>query len=288
MTGYGKASEIIDGLDITAEIKSVNHRYFEFSVKVPRGCAFLEEKIKRYVSSRVTRGKIDCSVIIDFTGEGDITVTPNKPVISGYLSALSEIGENYGIEGGIRLIDILHIPDALTVKTKALDEEKTAAAVLRVLEKAVDSFIEMRKTEGEKLKADVSTRLDTILSLVEKVEEQGPETLREYRERLYKKLKDVLEDRTVDESRVLTECAIFADKIAVDEETVRLRSHISQMKSLLESEEPAGKKMDFVVQEMNRETNTIGSKAQNVKIANTVVNIKAEIEKIREQIQNIE
>ncbi|MCR5523100.1 MAG: YicC family protein [Clostridia bacterium] len=288
MTGYGRAQEIVDGMNITVEIKSVNHRYFEFSSRLPRNYGFLDEKLKSYFSGILARGKMECNVLIENTEEPDVVIEVNHPLLSSYLKAYGEISERYGMENNIRLTDVVRIPDIFTARKQAADEEKIWNAVRAVADCAADGFINMRSAEGEKLRADVASRLDTILDLVACVEKRSPETVREYNEKLTSRLKELLNTADIDEQRVLTEAAVFADKIAVAEETVRLRSHISQMRTFLEAKEAIGKKMDFLVQEMNREANTIGSKANDVEIARNVINIKAEIEKIREQIQNIE
>ena len=288
MTGYGRAIQLVDGMNITVEIKSVNHRYFEFSSKLPRSYGFLDEKLKSYFMGKLTRGKMECYVSIETVEEPDTLISVNHPLVKGYLDAYKELSETYGLENNIRVSDIARVSDVFSIRKQAADEDKIWAAVSVVAQEALDGFIAMREREGERLKADVLSRLATIIECVEFVEERSPETVKEYNEKLLSRLRELLEDTHIDEQRILTEAAIFADKIAVAEETVRLRSHISQLTSFLDLSEAVGKKMDFLVQEMNREANTIGSKAQDVEIARRVVSIKAEIEKIREQIQNIE
>jgi len=288
MTGYGHYSEIIDGKDISVEIKSVNHRYFEFSARTSRGYAFLEEKIKSYVQSRVSRGKVDVYVSVVSVDETAAEVVVNQSLAAGYVNALRELKDTYNLDGGIDVQSIIRFSDIFTVRKKPDDEDRIWEAVKAVAEKAVDSFISMRETEGARLKADVSTRAENILKMVEVIENQSPQTVSDYMEKLKTRINELLGDATVDEQRLITEVAIFADKVAVAEETVRLRSHFKQMNEMLSSDVPVGRKLDFIVQEMNRETNTIGSKAQDAAIAHIVVDIKAEIEKIREQIQNIE
>ncbi len=288
MTGYGRAIQLVDGMNITVEIKSVNHRYFEFSSKLPRSYGFLDEKLKSFFMGKLTRGKMECYVSIETVEEPDTIISVNHPLVKGYLDAYKELSETYGLENNIRVSDIARVSDVFSIRKQAADEDKIWAAVSVVAQEALDGFIAMREREGERLKADVLSRLATILENVEFVEERSPETVKEYNEKLLSRLRELLEDTHIDEQRILTEAAIFADKIAVAEETVRLRSHISQLTSFLDSSEAVGKKMDFLVQELNREANTIGSKAQDVEIARRVVSIKAEIEKIREQIQNIE
>ncbi|MCQ2474742.1 MAG: YicC family protein [Clostridia bacterium] len=288
MTGYGRNVQIVDGMNITVEIKSVNHRYFEFSSRVPRSFGFLEEKLKSYFMGRLTRGKMECYVSLETVEEPDTIVSLNHPLIKGYLAAYEELKKTYGLENNIKVSDISRIPDAFSLRKEAADEDRIWAAVEAVAAEALAGFVAMREKEGERLKADVASRLDIILENVAFIEERSPETVKEYNEKLVARLNELLEDAHIDEQRLLTEAAIFADKIAVAEETVRLRSHISQMRSFLEADEAIGKKMDFLIQEFNREANTIGSKASDVEIARKVVEIKAEIEKIREQIQNIE
>lgn len=288
MTGYGRALQLVDGMNITVEIKSVNHRYFEFSSKLPRSYGFLDEKLKSFFMGKLTRGKMECYVSIETVEEPDTIISVNHPLVKGYLDAYKELSETYGLENNIKVSDIARVSDVFSIRKQAADEEKIWAAVSVVAQEALDGFIAMREREGERLKADVLSRLATILENVEYVEARSPETVKEYNEKLLARLRELLEDTHIDEQRILTEAAIFADKIAVAEETVRLRSHISQLTSFLDSSEAVGKKMDFLVQELNREANTIGSKAQDVEIARRVVAIKAEIEKIREQIQNIE
>ncbi len=288
MTGFGRAQEIIDGMSISVELKSVNHRYFDFSARVPRTYGFLEEKLKTYIQSLVARGKIECYVSIEALEIEDCIVSVNHSLAAGYIAALKEIGERYGLTDDITIGSVAKYHDIFSVHKSEADEERIWNAVKSVADRAVASFVAMREKEGAKLKDDILSRCDTILSLVSFIEERSPETVREYNEKLLERMKTVLEDVQVDEQRILTEAAIFADKIAVAEETVRLRSHISQMHEFMESEAAIGRKMDFLIQEFNREANTIGSKAQDTEIAKRVIDIKAEIEKIREQVQNIE
>ncbi len=288
MTGFGRAAESIDGLNITVEIKSVNHRYFEFSARLPRAYQFLEDSLKKLCVQAITRGKAELSVFIEDNTEKSTLIEINEQYAKGYISALKGLAKKYKIKDDLRLSALVGNPELLTVRKTALEDEIVEKAVLTVTEKALESFVKMRETEGEKLKADVLSRADTILSYVELVEKESPNTVKAYRQRIEEKIRELLENTAVDEQRIITEVAIFADKVAVDEETVRLRSHISQLRTLLDSDAPTGKKLDFLIQEMNREANTIGSKSQNIELAHTVVNIKAEIEKIREQIQNIE
>lgn len=288
MTGFGRAQETVDGMTVTVELKSVNHRYFEFTAKVPRTYGFLEEKLKSFLNARVSRGKMECYVSIENLEESDMEVIVNPSLAKGYVDALRTLSETFGLKEDYSAISIAKFPDVLTLRKAPADEEKIWNAVQKVTELAVERFVTMRETEGEKLRADILSKADTILEHVAFVESRSPQTVREYHEKLRQRMEELLENTQVDEQRLLTEAAIFADKVAVDEETVRLRSHISQLRELLNADEPIGRKLDFLVQEMNRESNTIGSKAQDVEIAKRVIAIKAEVEKIREQVQNIE
>lgn len=288
MTGFGRSQRTVDGREITVEIKSVNHRYFEFSCRTTRGYGFLEEKLKSYISQRVARGKVDMFVSLSAPQDEQATVTVYHRLASGYISAMRELGKTYGLADDISITAVAGYPDIFTVSREPEDEEKVCSDVLSVVDEAMEAFISMREAEGERLKADILARVETILSIVEKIEKRSPETVSEYEKRLKDKITETLGDRTIDEQRVLTEVAIFSDKVAVAEETVRLRSHMAQLKKFFESDMPAGRKTDFIIQEMNREANTIGSKVQDAEIAHMVVDIKAEIEKIREQVQNVE
>lgn len=288
MTGFGRAQETVDGMTVTVELKSVNHRYFEFTAKVPRTYGFLEEKLKSFLNARVSRGKMECYVSIENLEESDMEVIVNPSLAKGYVDALRTLSETFGLKEDYSAISIAKFPDVLTLRKAPADEEKIWNAVQKVTELAVERFVTMRETEGEKLRADILSKADTILEHVAFVESRSPQTVREYHEKLRQRMEELLENTQVDEQRLLTEAAIFADKVAVDEETVRLRSHISQLREFLNADEPIGRKLDFLVQEMNRESNTIGSKAQDVELAKRVITIKAEVEKIREQVQNIE
>lgn len=290
MTGFGRCEAEINGREITVEVKSVNHRYFEFSCRTPRGYNFLDDKLKSYVNSRVSRGKIDMFVTIGASDETPSEVTVNHQLVSGYLGAMKEISETYGVTNDVTVVSLSRFPEVFTVHKVAEDEEQIITDVLSVAKTALDSFVAMRETEGEKMKADILSRANTILSIVEEIEERSPQTVAEYENRLLERIKQTLDNfgANVDEQRVLTEVAVFADKVAVAEETVRLRSHFDQLSKFLEYTEPVGRKIDFIIQEMNREANTIGSKVQDAVLAHKVVDIKSEIEKIREQVQNIE
>ena len=288
MTGYGKSEQTIDSLNVTVEIKSVNHRYFEFSARVPREYGFLEEKLKKYCNSLITRGKVECYVSVEDLEEREMEVNVNETLAAGYVKALKELSERFGLKDDISAVTLSRYPDVITLHKASEDEERIWNAVKTVAETAISMFIEMRETEGSKLRGDILSRADYIIECVEFIEGRSPETVREYNEKLKQRMKELLGDAAVDEQRLLNEAAIYADKIAVDEETVRLRSHISQLREFMNSSEAIGRKLDFLVQEINREANTIGSKAQDVDIAKKVIAIKAEVEKIREQVQNIE
>ncbi len=290
MTGYGRSQAVVDTMNITVELKSVNHRYFEFSSRVPRNYGFLDEKLKSYIGSRVSRGKVECYVSVENLEDDEIEILVNHSLAKSYLNALKDLAETneLNLRDDLAMSSLARYNDIFTVHKQEADEDKIWNAVKSVAEKAVDKFIAMRETEGEKLKNDVLSRADLILNKVSVIEERSPETVKEYNDKLLARINEFLSDVQVDEQRLLTECAIFADKVAVAEETVRLRSHIDQLRQFLDSDEAVGRKTDFLVQEMNREANTIGSKAQDVTIARNVIDIKAEIEKIREQIQNIE
>lgn len=288
MTGYGRAEDVIDGMQIAVEFKSVNHRYLEFSAKVPRSYGFLEEKLKWFIQPLLSRGKVDCFVQIDTLEDADVTVQVNHPLADGYVAALRELIERYGLRDDISASALGRYSDVFSIHKAEADEEKIWNAVRTVAQRAADACVSMRAQEGLRLQEDILSRTDTILECIAFIEQRSPETVRVYREKLLIRMQEVLADAKADEQRILTEAAIYADKIAVDEETVRLRSHIDQLRVFFDAEEAIGRKMDFLVQEMNREANTIGSKAQDVEIARRVLDIKAEIEKIREQVQNIE
>ena len=288
MTGYGRAAQTIAGMAVTVEIKSVNHRYFEFSSRTPRAYGFLDEKLKSFIQSSVSRGKVECSVQIESLEEAEVQVQLNASLAQGYLKALSELSVRFGLENDVRVSTLSRYSDIFSIRKAEADEEKIWEAVRTVTAEALERFIAMRLREGERLREDILSRADAILSHVEFIESRSPETVREYNEKLLSRMQTVLESAQVDEQRILLEAAIYADKVAVAEETVRLRSHIDQLREFFNAEEAVGRKLDFLVQEINREANTIGSKAQDVEIARRVIDVKAEVEKIREQIQNIE
>ena len=288
MTGFGRAEEVLNGRDILVEIRSVNHRYYEFSSRIPRAYGYIEEKLKSLLNGRIARGKTEVSVTVSSVEGKEAVIEVNEAIASGYVDALRKANEKLGLTDDITLSQMMRLPDIFTVRKVQDDEDQVWQDVKAVTEKALDNFVRMRETEGVRMKEDLLYRLENIEKMVSDVEVRSPEVNAAYRDRLYNKIKEVLADKNVDESRLLTEAAIFADKTAVDEETVRLRSHINQFRSMLELDEPVGRKLDFLIQEFNREANTIGSKAQDAKITKTVVELKSEIEKIREQIQNIE
>ena len=288
MTGFGRAVKEIDGYIISVELKSVNHRYFEFYSRCPRQYGFIDDKIKSFINSRVARGKVECYVSIEALDTDDVDVVVNHTLAGAYVSALREIAERYELRDSISANDVARYQDVLVVRKAEEDEEKIWSYVKAVAKEALDKFIEMRAVEGKKMYEDVYSRSQFILDTVSFIEERSPETVKEYNDKLVQRVHDLLGDVTLDEGRILQEVAVYADKVAVAEETVRLRSHIEQLREFLNSDEAIGRKIDFLVQEINRETNTIGSKCSDVEIARKVVDMKAEIEKIREQIQNIE
>ena len=288
MTGYGRAKEMRNNRDITVEVRSVNNRYLDCTVKMPRIYTFAEDAIKTRVQKAISRGKVDVFVSVDSSAADTAVVTLNKSLVEGYLAALKELKEGYGLEGDVSAAVIARFPDVMTVTKADEDVDTVTEDICAVLDQALEAYNAMRAAEGMKLAEDIGSRLDTIESLTAKVEERSPKTVAEYRQKLLGRMQEVLQSTTIDEGRILMEAAIYADKVAVAEETVRLRSHLSQLRKMLQSNDPMGRKMDFLIQEVNRESNTIGSKCNDVEIATVVVNLKAEVEKIREQVQNIE
>ena len=288
MTGYGRSEKIIDGRAVSVELKSVNHRYFEFSCRTTRGYSFLDEKMKSYLQGKIARGKVDAYVTVEALETAQAQVLVNHPLAAGYVGALRELAERYSLQDDISVSTVPRHGDISSAHKAPEEEEVVWGCVRQAADEALEKFLQMRETEGARMKEDVLERAHTILKLVDAIEERSPQTVAEYQERLRQKIQELLGDTPVDEQRLLTEVAVFADKVAVAEETVRLRSHFDQLRQMLDSGEPVGRKLDFLVQEMNREANTIGSKATDSQIAYMVVDIKAEIEKIREQIQNIE
>lgn len=288
MTGYGRGEATVDGCRIVFEIKSVNHKYFEFNSRISRGYLFLEDGLKAYVQSKISRGKVDVFLQIEPLEEADVQVLVNHALASGYLSALRELKERYQLPDEPTLALMSRYSDVFSVHKAPADEDAVWNAVRQVADMAIASFLKMRETEGTRLQEDILEKAAEVITLVDQIEQITPETVESYRERLQGKIQELLQDNRFDEQRLLTEVAIFADKVAVDEETVRLRSHFQQLRKLVDSQGPVGRKIDFLVQEMNREANTIGSKSVNSQIAYLVVDIKALIEKIREQVQNVE
>ncbi|MGN0997932.1 MAG: YicC/YloC family endoribonuclease [Faecousia sp.] len=288
MTGYGRAVETINGREYTVELRSVNNRYLDCSVKLSRTLSFAEDAVKQAVKACVSRGKVDVFITMKSEAGDDTTITLNKAVVEGYLAAMRRMVEDCGVKDDISVSVLSRLPEVFTVEKPEADEQQLLSDLMCVVNKALDGYDVMRQTEGAALDADLRSRGNTILELVAQVEQGNAQTVVDYRTRLENKLKEVLAATNIDESRILTEAAIFADKVAVDEETVRLRSHLKQMNTMLSSGGAVGRKLDFLLQEMNREANTIGSKCTDVKLARIVVDIKAELEKIREQTQNIE
>ena len=288
MTGYGRFEGIIDGRNVVFEIKSVNHRFLELQCRTPRGCGFIEETIKNLIGEYVRRGKVDVFVAVEADDSVASEVSINHSLAAGYVNALKELRDRYELADDISVSSVAKYSDIFTVRKAPENEEALCALTEKAGRQAIEAFIAMREREGEKLREDVLKRCDSIISVVEIIEKRAPQLVEEYRARLTERLNDILSDTTADPQRILTEAAIFADKTAVDEETVRLRSHIDQLRMMLSGDEAVGRKIDFIVQEMNREANTIGSKISDAELAHRVVDIKSEIEKIREQIQNIE
>lgn len=288
MTGFGRSVKEIDGYIITVEIKSVNHRYFEFSSRIPRQYGFLDDKLKAFVNSKVSRGKVDCFVSIEALNTESTQVVVNHTLAGAYVRALKEIASVYELKDDFGASTISRFPDVLLTRKDEEDEEKIWSYVQQTADDAIEKFVAMRAFEGEKMRDDILSRADYIIENVEFIEQRSPQTVKEYNDKLISRVHDLIGDAALDESRIIQEVAVFADKVAVAEETIRLRSHIDQLRNFVNSDGPIGRKLDFLVQEINRETNTIGSKACDVDIARKVVDVKAEIEKIREQIQNIE
>ena len=288
MTGYGRAVETVSGREFTVELRSVNNRYLDCSVRLPRMLSFAEDAVKQAVKQAVSRGKVDVFISVRSEGGEEASISLNKGVLEGYLAAMRQMVSDYGVKDDISVSTVSRLPEVFVVEKPEVDEEQLLSDLLQVTNKALESYNAMRATEGQALDRDLRSRGDTILQLVSQVEQGNAKTVVDYRVRLEAKLKEVLENTAIDESRILTEAAIFADKVAVDEETVRLRSHLEQMNNMLTTGGAVGRKLDFLLQEMNREANTIGSKCTDVNLARIVVEIKAELEKIREQTQNIE
>ena len=288
MTGYGRAVQTVNAREFTVELRSVNNRYLDCSVRLPRMVSFAEDAVKQAVKNSVSRGKVDVYISVRSEGGEEVQVNLNKAVLEGYLSAMRQMVSEYGVADDISAASLSRLPEVFQVDKPQVDEEQLQKDLLEVVAMALEGYDAMRAREGEALAQDLRSRGQTILELVAQVEAGNGQTVIDYRNRLEAKLREVLENTNIDESRILTEAAIFADKVAVDEETVRLRSHLQQMNAMLDAGGATGRKLDFLLQEMNREANTIGSKCTDVKLARIVVDIKAELEKIREQTQNIE
>ncbi len=288
MTGYGRSVETRNGREFTVEVRSVNNRYLDCAVRLPRLVAFGEDAVKQAVKNTISRGKVDVFVSVRSEGGEQGTVTLNTALAEGYLAAMRQMAETFGLENDVKVSDLSRLPEVFTVDKPEVDEEALLADLMAVTNEALAGYDAMRTTEGAALDHDLRSRGARILELVGQVEKQSPKTVSDYRARLEAKLREVLANTAIDESRILTEAAIFADKVAVDEETVRLRSHLNQMNTMLDNGGAVGRKLDFLLQEMNREANTIGSKCTDVAVARIVVDIKAELEKIREQVQNVE
>ena len=288
MTGYGRNEAISGGKKILCEIKSVNHRYSDYSIKLPKYYGFLEDKVREFVSKYISRGKVDIYISIQSFTEADKEFSVNHELAKSYIEALGVLRDEFGLRDDISVMGVSRYPDIFVLEQKEEDEEAIWNATKEVLEPAISAFTAMREREGERIQKDLEGRIEYMKTLAKKIDERSPQTVLEYRDRLYAKIRDVLENREIDDARVLTEVAIFADKIAVNEEMVRLSSHFEEFYTIVSSGEPAGRKLDFLIQEINREINTTGSKASDIEIAKLVVELKAETEKLREQIQNIE
>ena len=288
MTGYGRAVETVNGREFTVELRSVNNRYLDCSVKLPRSLSFAEEAVKQAVKATISRGKVDVFISVRSEGGEEVKVSLNSAVLEGYLTAMRQMVSEFGVVDDISVSAVSRLPEVFIMERPEVDEDQLKADLMSVVAKAIEGYDAMRRTEGVALENDLRSRGQTILGLVAQVEQGNAQTVIDYRTRLENKLQEVLANTAIDESRILTEAAIFADKVAVDEETVRLRSHLQQMNTMLSSGGAVGRKLDFLLQEMNRETNTIGSKCSDVRLARIVVDMKAELEKIREQTQNIE
>ena len=288
MTGFGRGTAVLNGREITVELRSVNSRYFEYSSRIPRTCSSLDSRLKKQLNQRISRGKVELSMTVQNVDAADTVVAVNMELARIYQQAMRDLSEQLGVKNDVSTAVLTRFPDVLTTRHADVDEEQLWQDVSAVTAQALDRFVEMRAAEGAKMKADVESRLVFLEQCVGKVESLSAGRVENYTNRLYEKLKVILQDRDIDDARVLTEAAIYGDKTAVDEETVRLRSHIAQYRDILQLDEPVGRKLDFLTQELNRETNTIGSKCQDLDITRIVVDMKAEIEKIREQIQNLE
>jgi len=288
MTGYGGAKGTSGKIEISVEVKSVNNRYLDCTIKLPRMFNSFEEQLKTIVQNTVTRGKVDVYISIDSSGANEIEIKINRPLVEAYVTALRTIAWEHELSSDIKVADLTRFPDILQAEKREVDSEELCKDIGSILQCALKDFNDMRLREGEKLSKDITGRLDEIEKLTSIATELSPKSVEEYRKKLETRMTEVLQTTNIDESRILTEAALFADRVAINEETVRLQSHIAQLREMLESEEPVGRKIDFLVQEFNREANTIGSKGNDTEMSKVIVDLKAEIEKIREQAQNIE
>ncbi len=288
MTGYGGAKGEHNGITVSAELKSVNNRYLDMNIRLPKSCLFAEEPIRSAVSGHISRGKLDVFISVDSSGADSVSIQVNEALAEAYISAVRSIAEKYSLSDDLSALTVARFPDVMSAQKEDADRDAVTQAILSVLDQALADYDTMRAREGDKLRLDILQKLENIEAMVAVVEQRSPQTVAEYRQKLYDKMKEVLEDAAVEESRILQEAAIYADKVSVDEETVRMRSHIAQFRQMLEQGSPVGRKLDFLIQEMNREANTTGSKCSDSQIAKLVIDMKAEIEKIREQVQNIE
>ncbi|MCD8322830.1 MAG: YicC family protein [Oscillospiraceae bacterium] len=288
MTGYGGAKGEVESIAVSAELKSVNNRYLDVSVRLPKSCLFAEEAVRAAVGEHISRGKVDVFISVDTSAAQEVSIQVNQPLAAAYVKAVGSLAEQYGLPTDLSALSLSRFPEVLTAEKSDTDQDSISKAILSVLSQALEGFDAMRAREGAKLYEDLTQKLSRLEDMVAAVERRSPETVTEYREKLLSRMQEVLADAAVDEARILQEAAIYADKVAVDEETVRLQSHIAQFRLLLEGGSPVGRKLDFLIQEMNREVNTTGSKCVDSTIAKTVIDMKAELEKMREQIQNIE
>lgn len=288
MTGYGRARMECHGRTITVEMKAVNHRYFDCTVKVPRQYGFLEDVVKKEASARIARGKVEIFITIEIQTNDDIAVKVNYPLAEQYLTALQSLSERYHLTNDITVSQLAALPDVIGSERIEQDSETLKQDVSAVFQSAYDEFYKMRAREGRRMAEDIYTRCAKIEAIINEIEKRSPDRVKEYQERLLRRIQEVLEDTSIEPARMVEEAAIYADKVAVDEETVRLRSHLHQLDKMLHETQSIGRKLDFLVQEMNREANTIGSKSNDTAMAHMVVDLKSEIEKIREQVQNVE
>ena len=288
MTGYGRAEHMSETLKITAEVKAVNHRFSDYSIRMPRHLLALEDRVRKLASEYITRGKTDIFISVESFGEDDKEIILNEALAASYIKALSELRDKFSLRDDVSVTSVSRYPDIFKSERKEVDEEAIWEQIKPVFTEALENFTAMRKREGARIFEDLNQRVNYMKTLADSIDKKAPEIVKEYQDRLYEKIKETIGDRNIDEGRVLTEVAIFADKVAINEELVRLKSHFEEYNVILSGDEPAGRRLDFLIQEINREINTIGSKANDMEVAKTVVELKAELEKLREQIQNIE